>query len=37
MNVADKAEILTYLIGYVSVKWLTLKQAHHLATYYKAI
>lgn len=33
MNSADKAEILTYLIGYVSAKWLTPKQTYHLAEY----
>ena len=37
MNKTDKAIMLIYLIGYVSVKWLTAKQAYHLTKYYGII
>jgi len=37
MNRADKAEILTRLTKYVSMEWLTPKQAELLTEYYGAI
>jgi len=37
MNKADKAEILTNLIRYVSTKRLTLRQAKLLTKYYGVI
>ena len=37
MNKTDIAEILTYLLIYVSTRQLTPTQAYHLAKYYEAI
>jgi len=37
MNNADNAILLIYLIRYLSVKWLTAKQAYRLTKYYGII
>jgi len=37
MSKADRAKIMTYLVGYVKAKWLTPRQACLLTKYYGVI